>query len=104
MNSLAFGHTQVNESFTEVEVVRIPNWPLFLDVVSIRKRKSLAELMEQTEGETGGDGFLSAFFMGAFDPLGGAGDEEVDEDEADAALVKEVIGDKPKAACVQPKG
>lgn len=100
---------QVKESFNEVEVIRVPNWPLFLDVVSIHKRKSLAELMSQTEGETGGDGFLSAFFMGAFDPTGGT-EGDVDEDEEDAALVKEltaaaaVADTKKKAADLVIRG
>jgi hypothetical protein len=83
-------YAQVQDNFDEVTVCRIPNWPLFLDVVAIYKRKSITELIAQQGGVYGGDNMLSAFFSGAFDPFAGmdlAGDDfgldEEEEEEGD---------------------
>lgn len=88
---LTFFCVKVKEGFVEEQVVRIPNWPLFLDVVAVYRRKSLTALMEQQAGRCGesSDGFLSSFFMGSFDPFEvGEGREWKDEGKEDEELVR----------------
>ncbi|EKX51505.1 hypothetical protein GUITHDRAFT_102771 [Guillardia theta CCMP2712] len=73
----------VTSSFEEVEVIRLPCWPLFLDTVMVFRRKSLQSLMEQNgAAQCEPNDMLAAFFAGSFDPFAGL-DLEGDQIDVD---------------------
>lgn len=69
---------EVASLFVEEAVLRLPNWPLFADVLMVFRRKSLQELMSGADpvgGIVEGD-FLANFFSGQGDGSFGLGLED----------------------------
>jgi hypothetical protein len=57
--------------YDEECVLRLPNWPLFLDCVMVLKRKSLDALIEAESRKEETPDILSAFFSGYMTRLRG---------------------------------